>query len=360
MSLQSFIDQAISPWMQEEGPDHDIVLSTRIRLARNFTDVPFPLMAEDEELKIVSNWIKEHFSQKSFAQYENLEYFAMEDLQPLEKQVLVEKHLISPFLVERQKESGVLLSKNEQVSLMVNEEDHLRLQLYFPGLQLERGLEETLKFDDWLEEKIDYAFDENRGYLTSCPTNVGTGIRASVMMHLPALTLTGKIRKMVPAINQLGLVVRGIYGEGSEVAGNIYQISNQVTLGRSERDIIQDLHSVVEQLIARERDARQMLIDQSELRLEDRIFRSYGILKHSRIIESKEAAKCLSDLRLAIDIGYIKNLSTAILNELMILTQPAFLQQYAQETLIPEQRDMKRATIIRERLRLEEQYKEEG
>ncbi|WP_440897226.1 protein arginine kinase [Amphibacillus sp. Q70] len=355
MSLQSFIDQAISPWMQEEGPDHDIVLSTRIRLARNFTDVPFPLMAAEEELKIVSNWIKEHFSEKSFAQYENFEYFAMEDLKPLEKQVLVEKHLVSPFLVERQKESGVLLSKNEQVSLMVNEEDHMRLQLYFPGLQLERGLEEAFKFDDWLEEKIDYAFDENRGYLTSCPTNVGTGIRASVMMHLPALTLTGKIRKMVPAINQLGFVVRGIYGEGSEAAGNIYQISNQVTLGRSEQDIIQDLHSVVEQLIARERDARQMLIDQSGLRLEDRIFRSYGILKHSRIIESKEAAKCLSDLRLAIDIGYIKNLSTAILNELMTLTQPAFLQQYAQETLTPEQRDMKRATIIRERLRLEEQ-----
>ncbi|MBU5594703.1 protein arginine kinase [Amphibacillus sp. MSJ-3] len=354
MSLQSFIDKAISPWMQEEGPDHDIVLSTRLRLARNFTDVPFPLMAEDEKLKIVTNWIKEHFNHQSFEQYKNLEYFAMEDLQPLEKQVLVEKHLISPFLVERQKESGVLLSKNEQVSLMVNEEDHIRLQLYFPGLQLDRALEEAFKFDDWLEEKIDYAFDEDHGYLTSCPTNVGTGLRASVMMHLPALTLTGKVRKMIPAINQLGLVVRGIYGEGSEAAGNIYQISNQVTLGRTEQDIIDDLHSVVEQLIDQERYAREFLVEKSGLRLEDRIFRSYGILKYSRIIESKEAAKCLSDLRLAIDIGYIKNLSTAILSELMVLTQPGFLQQYAQETLTPEQRDIKRAMIIRERLRLED------
>ncbi|WP_017473698.1 protein arginine kinase [Amphibacillus jilinensis] len=354
MSLQSFIDNAISPWMQEEGPDHDIVLSTRIRLARNFTDVPFPIVAEEEKLKIVSNWIKEHFNQKSFNQYDGLEYFAMSTLQPIEKRALVEKHLISPYLMEQEKESGVLVSKNEQVSLMVNEEDHIRLQLYFPGLQLDRGLEEAFHLDDWLEEKIDYAFDEKRGYLTSCPTNVGTGLRASVMMHLPALTLTSKIGKMVPAINQLGLVVRGMYGEGSEAVGNIYQISNQITLGRSEQDIIEDLQSVVEKLIEQERFARELLVEQSELRLEDRVFRSYGILKYSRIIESKEAAKCLSDLRLGIDVGYFKHLSRSILNELMVLTQPAFLQQYAQETLTPKQRDIKRATIIRERLRLEE------
>jgi len=214
MSLQSFIDQAISPWMQEQGPDHDIVLSTRIRLARNFSNVPFPLMADKEKLQIVSNWVKEHFNYRSFTTYKNLEYFDMADVQPLEKQVLVEKHLISPLLAERKSESGVLLSENEQVSIMINEEDHIRLQLYLPGLQLERGLEEAFKIDDWLEEKIDYAFDPDRGYLTSCPTNVGTGIRASVMMHLPALTLTGKVRKMLPAIHQLGLVVRGIYGEG--------------------------------------------------------------------------------------------------------------------------------------------------
>ncbi|SEO77257.1 protein arginine kinase [Amphibacillus marinus] len=353
MSLQTFINKAISPWMQEEGPDHDIVLSTRIRLARNFTNVPFPVRAEAEKLKQVSNWIKEHFDKQSFSSYQELDYISMEGLQSLQKKALVEKHLISPYLVEREKESGVLLSKNEQLSIMINEEDHIRLQLYFPGLQLEAGLEEAFKLDDWLEDKIDYAFDEQRGYLTSCPTNVGTGLRASVMMHLPALTLTRKIGKMIPAINQLGLVVRGIYGEGSEAVGNIYQISNQVTLGRSESDIIEDLHSVVEKLIERERYARKVLVEQSELRLEDRVFRSYGVLKYSRIIESKEAAKCLSDLRLGIDVGYIKHLSTSILNELMVLTQPAFLQQYAQQALTAQQRDIKRATIIRERLGLE-------
>ncbi len=354
MSLQSFIEKAISPWMQEDGPDHDIVLSTRIRLARNFTDVPFPIMADEDSLKIVSNWIQDHFNQKTFAEGKKLEYISMRDLQALEKRALVEKHLISPYLIEREKESGVLLTNDEQVSVMINEEDHIRLQLYFPGLQLERGLEEAFKFDDWLEEKIDYAFDEKRGYLTSCPTNVGTGLRASVMMHLPALTLTQKMNKMVPAINQLGLVVRGLYGEGSEAVGNIYQISNQVTLGRSESDIIDDLHGVVNQMIERERYARKLLVEQSELRLEDRIYRSYGTLKYSRIIESKEAAKCLSDLRLGIDVGYLTHLSKSILNELMVLTQPAFLQQYAQQSLTAKQRDIKRAAIIRERLGLEE------
>jgi len=354
MSLQSFIDQAISPWMQEQGPDHDIVLSTRIRLARNFTDVPFPLKADDTKLQIVSNWLKEHFNHQSFLEYKNLEYFDMASLQQLEKQILVEKHLISPLLAERDKVSGVLLSKNEQVSIMVNEEDHIRLQLYLPGLQLERGLTEAFKIDDWLEAKIDYAFDQERGYLTSCPTNVGTGLRASVMMHLPALTLTGKVRKMLPAIHQLGLVVRGIYGEGSKAHGNVYQISNQVTLGRSEQDIIHDLHGVVKQLINYERKARQSLIEQSGIRLEDRIFRSYGTLKYSRVIESQEAAKCLSDLRLAIDLGYIQDLSTTAVNELMILTQPGFLQQYTQEILTPEKRDVKRASIIRERLSIED------
>ncbi|GGM35188.1 protein-arginine kinase [Paraliobacillus quinghaiensis] len=354
MSLQPFINEAISPWMKEDGPDNDIVMSTRIRLARNFEQFPFPIVAEEEELQPVFDLIKNQYHHESFNQYQDFEFVSMADLKPIEKSVLVEKHLISPYLAEKTKKTGVLISKNEQVSVMINEEDHIRMQLYFPGLQLERAITQAFAFDDWLEEKIDYAFDETRGYLTSCPTNVGTGMRASVMMHLPALTLSQKINKMVPAINQLGLVVRGIYGEGSEAIGNIFQISNQVTLGKSELDIIEDLQSVVEKLIEQERHARQLLVEQSKLRLEDRIFRSYGTLKYSRIIESKEAATCLSDLRLGIDVGYISHISKTILNELMILTQPGFLQQYAQETLTPKQRDIRRASIIRERLNLEE------
>jgi protein arginine kinase len=213
--------------------------------------------------------------------------------------------------------------------------------------------------DDWLEGNIQYAFLEDCGYLTSCPTNVGTGLRASVMMHLPGLIITQQINRIIPAINQLGLVVRGIYGEGSEALGNLFQISNQITLGKSENEIVEDLKSVVNQLISQERSAREALRKTSNIQLEDRVFRSFGILANSRIIETKEAARCLSDVRLGIDMGYIKNISKNILNELMILTQPGFLQQYAGGPLRANERDMRRATLIRERLEMEKKKGEE-
>ncbi|WP_138420205.1 protein arginine kinase [Aquibacillus sediminis] len=353
MSLQQFMNEAISPWMKEDGPDSDIVMSSRIRLARNLDKVPFPLIANDQDLEKILTFMKQTYHHQSFKNYHDLEFVGINELTPVEKQVLVEKHLISPHLADKSTHSGVLISESEQVSVMVNEEDHIRIQLYFPGFQLQRALDEAFEFDDWLEENVNYAFDEDRGYLTSCPTNVGTGLRASVMMHLPALALTQKLNRMIPAISQLGLVVRGIYGEGSEAVGNIFQISNQITLGRSEEDIVVDLQSVVQKLIEQERKARRLLMDQSGLRLEDRIFRSYGILERSRIIESKEAATCLSDLRLGIDIGYIDHISKTILNELMVLTQPGFLQHYAKEALSPQRRDILRASLIRERLYLE-------
>ncbi|WP_226585844.1 protein arginine kinase [Halobacillus litoralis] len=353
MSLQQFMNEAISPWMKQEGPDSDIVMSSRIRLARNFSQYPFPIIASEETLEKVLEFFKDGFKETSFRDYKNFELIQMKDLQPVEKRVLVEKHLISPHLAEKSEKSATLISQNEQVSIMINEEDHVRIQLYFPGFQLDQALEQATQLDDWLEEKIDYAFDEKRGYLTACPTNVGTGMRASVMMHLPALSMTQQINRMTPAINQLGLVVRGIYGEGSEAVGNIFQISNQITLGKSEEDIVEDLHSVVKQLIDQERRARAALMNRSSLQLEDRIFRSYGVLTNSRIIESKEAAKCLSDLRLGIDLGLIDDIPRTILNELMVLTQPGFLQQYAKDTLSPEERDVRRASLIRERLQLE-------
>ncbi|MFG6117319.1 protein arginine kinase [Halobacillus sp. MO56] len=355
MSLQNFMNEAISPWMKEEGPDSDIVLSSRIRLARNFAQVTFPIIAKEEDLKPILDFFDQEYAHQSFKEYKNFELVPMNNLKPIEKRVLVEKHLISPHLAEHSDHSAALISENEQISVMINEEDHLRIQLYYPGFQLEQALKRASELDDWLEEKVNYAFDEKRGYLTACPTNVGTGMRASVMMHLPALAMTQQVNRMIPAINQLGLVVRGIYGEGSEALGNIFQISNQITLGKSEDDIVEDLQSVVRQLIDQERRARETLMQRSGLQLEDRVFRSYGVLKNSRIIESKEAAKCLSDVRLGIDLGFIKNISKNILNELMILTQPGFLQQYAQETLTPDQRDIRRASLIRERLQLEKQ-----
>jgi protein arginine kinase len=203
--------------------------------------------------------------------------------------------------------------------------------------------------DDIFESQLDYAYDEKRGYLTSCPTNVGTGIRASVMIHLPALVLTQQINRILSAITQVGLAVRGLYGEGSEATGNLFQISNQITLGQSEEEIIDNLYSVVRQIIEHERAARVRLMEESRHRLSDRVNRSYGILSHAIIMDSKEAAQRLSDVRLGIDLGIIKQLSARVLNELMVMTQPGFLQQYAGQKLSPEERDIRRAQLIRER-----------
>lgn len=355
MSLEHFITNAVSAWMSEEGPDSDILLSSRIRLARNFDEFKFPTLFSQEEAKAIIEKMEAILSQANGGNINKMELLKIDELQPLQKKVLVEKHLISPQLAEESPFGACLLTENEEVSIMINEEDHIRIQCLFPGFQLSEALDAANNIDDWLESQIHYAFDEKHGYLTSCPTNVGTGLRASVMMHLPGLILTQQISRIIPAINQLGLVVRGIYGEGSEALGNLFQISNQITLGKSEDDIVEDLKSVVNQLITQERSAREALRKTSNIQLEDRVFRSYGVLTNSRIIETKEAARCLSEVRLGIDLGYIQGISKNIFNELMILTQPGFLQQYTGGLLRPQERDIRRATIIRERLLMEQE-----
>ncbi|MGG3570966.1 protein arginine kinase [Bacillus gobiensis] len=352
MSLKHFIQNALSNWMSQNGPDNDIVLSSRVRLARNLESTRYPSQFSNEEAKRILDLFEKQFTDQHLQEIGRFLLVKMDDAQPLEKRVLVEKHLISPHLTESPF-GGCLLSENEEVSVMLNEEDHIRIQCLFPGFQLANALNAANLVDDWIEEKVDYAFSEQRGYLTSCPTNVGTGLRASVMMHLPALVLTRQINRIIPAINQLGLVVRGIYGEGSEALGNIFQISNQITLGKSEEDIVEDLNSVVAQLIEEERSARNALYQTSKIQLEDRVYRAYGVLSNCRMIESKETARCLSDVRLGIDLGIINGISSSILNELMILTQPGFLQQYAGGALKPDERDIRRAALIRERLKLE-------
>lgn len=354
MSLEKFLNQAVSSWMSEEGPDSDIILSSRIRLARNLKKYKFPTLFSNEEARGIINNIQNSLEAGAFDSHGRMELLKIGELQPLQKRVLVEKHLVSPRLAEHSPNGAVILSENEDVSIMVNEEDHIRIQCLFPGLQLKEALARAFDIDDALESQVDYAFDEELGYLTSCPTNVGTGLRASVMLHLPGLILTRQLNRIIPAISQLGLVVRGIYGEGSEALGNIFQVSNQITLGKPEEEIVEDLISVVQQIIAQERSARDALVKTSHIQLEDKVFRSYGVLANSRIIETKEAADCLSDVRLGIDTGFINHLSRNILNELMILTQPGFLQQYAGGPLRPAERDIRRATLIRERLKLEQ------
>jgi len=352
MSMRKFINNALSEWMRGTGDDTDIVISSRIRIARNIQDIPFPIIATPQQSKEVLDKVEKIIvgsSQADRGSVGALELVSLEQLNDLERKVLVEKHLISPSLAEQSKKGAVILNDNESVSIMINEEDHLRIQCLKPGFQIREAWETANRIDDWFEEKLDYAFDEKKGYLTSCPTNVGTGIRASVMMHLPALVLTQQMNRLLSAIAQVGLVVRGLYGEGSEATGNLFQVSNQITLGQSEEEIIDNLYGVVRQIIEHERAARAKMMAESKLRITDRIRRSYGILSNALVMDSKEAAQRLSDVRLGIDLGIVSGMSTQVLNELTVTTQPGFLQQFAGKKLSPEERDIRRAEMIRSR-----------
>lgn len=339
-----------SEWMKGTGPESDIVISSRVRLARNIRSIPFPILATNQHASEALNRTRAVLDSEELKEISRFELIELADLPELSKRVLVEKHLISPALVNESRRGAVVLSENESISIMVNEEDHLRIQILYSGLQVKEAWDMASQIDDIFEQHLDFAFDERLGYLTSCPTNVGTGMRASVMMHLPALVLTQQINRILSAISQLGLVVRGLYGEGSEATGNLFQISNQITLGKSEDDIVDNLYGVVRQIIGHERAAREKLLAESRLRILDRVNRSLGILSHAAVMDSKEAAQRLSDVRLGHELGLIRNVNTQTLIELLIMTQPAFLQQYAGENLTPEERDVRRAELIRSRL----------
>lgn len=352
MGSDALYNQALSEWMQEEGPDQDIVFSSRIRLARNLNSQPFPMLATNQQSGTVLEEVQNVLHNKELQMLDQFQLVNLQDLNELQKRVLVEKHLISPSLANESRNGAVLLNGNESVSIMVNEEDHLRIQCLCPGFQIREAWDMANQIDDIFESELDYAFDEKRGYLTSCPTNVGTGMRASVMMHLPALVITKQMNRLLSAITQVGLAVRGLYGEGSEAVGNLFQISNQITLGQSEEEINDNLFRVAKQIIAHERTARQKLLSESKHRLIDRVNRSYGILANSHIMDSKEAAQRLSDVRLGADLGLLQaEVSPIVMNELIVMTQPGFLQQLSGGKLSSEARDMRRAELIREKLR---------
>ncbi|RAV10224.1 protein arginine kinase [Paenibacillus contaminans] len=350
MALERFVNEASSEWMKCGGPDGDIVISSRIRIARNLQSYPFPMLATNQQSQEVLDQAANVVNSGDLQEIGDFTLIPLSDLNEVEKKVFVEKHLISPALANESRNGAVMLSGNESISIMINEEDHLRIQCLRAGFQVQEAWETANQIDDIFETHLGYAFDENRGYLTSCPTNVGTGIRASVMIHLPALVVTQQINRILSAITQVGLAVRGLYGEGSEAIGNLFQISNQITLGQSEDEIIENLHSVVRQIIEHERAARAKLLSESGHRLADRVYRSYGILSHAIIMDSKEAAQRLSDVRLGLDLGILKNGSAQALNELLVMTQPGFLQQYAGKKLTPEERDIRRAELIRRQL----------
>lgn len=351
MANEEVFHQALSDWMKDEGPDGDIVFSSRVRLARNLRTQPFPMLATNQQSGDVLEQVSHVVHSKEMKLLDQFRLINLGELNELQKRVLVEKHLISPNLANESRNGAVILSKNESVSIMVNEEDHLRIQCLYSGFQIREAWDLANQIDDIFEAELEYAFDEKRGYLTSCPTNVGTGLRASVMMHLPALVITQQINRLLSAITQVGLAVRGLYGEGSEAMGNLFQISNQITLGQSEEEILDSLYRVAKQIITHERTARQKLLAESRNRLIDRVNRSYGILSNAYIIDSKEAVQRLSDVRLGIDLGLIKtSVTPMVMNELIVMTQPGFLQQLSGGTLGTEQRDIRRAELIRSRL----------
>ena len=335
-------------WMRGEGPHHQIVVSSRVRLARNLCNFSFPGWAKKTERLQILEAIKPQV--EGLAEMSDAFSVYSQDLSALEKQVLVERHLISREHAAKGVGSAVVMNKKQTLSIMINEEDHLRMQGIRSGLQLKTVFKMIDKVDSALEERLDFSFSPQLGYLTACPTNVGTGMRASAMMHLPGLVLSEQINQIIQAVNKVGLAVRGLYGEGTEALGNFFQVSNQTTLGQREEDIIADLQKVIERVIENEQNARQMLLQKRPNTLLDQIGRGYGILQHAYSMNSKEALNLLSFMKLGIDLGFFPEECSRPLDELFMETQPAHLQKGTAQKLAADERDALRAEIIRAKL----------
>ena len=336
-------------WLRGTGPDSDIVISSRIRLARNLADFPFSSRANGQEKLEIARLLCDNIRETRLT--DRLDYVKVDELEPLDRQFLTERQLISREHANAEGNRGVAFPPEENVSIMVNEEDHLRIQVMRSGRALLEAWEEASAIDDALEERVTFAYHPQLGYLTACPTNVGTGLRASVMLHLPALVIIKQLEKVFRALHKISLAVRGLYGEGSQASGDFYQISNQVTLGKSELKIIQDITDVVPQVIKYERDARNSLRTENLQTLQDRVARSLGILRSAHSITSEETMHHLSNVRMGINLGLIEDLKIAAVNELFIHTQPAHLQKIKGEELDSHDRNIARATYLRSRLR---------
>ena len=335
-------------WLRGSGPESDIVISSRVRLARNLAQFPFPNRAEESVRAEIESMLREKIQDLPVGK--KVGYVNVRDLSDLDRQFLVERQLISREHAESRGSRSVVIGSEENVSLMINEEDHLRIQVLRSGFALDDCWKEIDRIDDLLEEQVTYAFSDQVGYLTACPTNVGTGIRVSVMLHLPALVLTKEIQKVFQALHKISLAVRGLYGEGSQAMGDFYQISNQVTLGKSEEAIIEELKDVVPNIIAYERRVRNALVHENRQNLHDQIARAYAILKGAQTISSEETMHLLSSVRMGINLGLIDDLEIPTINELFIHTQPAHLQKIRRESLASAERNVARASYLRKRL----------
>ena len=344
MNISTLIDTP-SELTDCTGPKCAIVLMTRVRLARNLAGRSFPGWADKDERAAVVETCRNAVS--NAPQMKRGLFVGIADLSELERQILVERHLISRELSGAKEGAGVVISRDQAISVMINEEDHLRIQVLRAGFQLKKTWSTIDELDSVLEEQLDYAFSSDLGYLTACPTNLGTAMRASAMMHLPALVISSQMEKVVRAVNQLGMVVRGLFGEGSDANGSIFQISNQTTLGESEDDIIKRLQAVLQSIVEHEVNAREKLLEADAAKLSDKIGRAYGILQNSHLLNSSEAMNLLSLIRLGVDLGLFPEEHRATIDRLFIEAQPGHLQYKQKGEFEPAQRDLLRAACLR-------------
>lgn len=335
-------------WAEAAGPEHEVVLSTRVRLARNLRG-PFPGHLGPHTLK---KTLDHAFQSIQLAGVKNAAFFKMGDLDATDREFLVERHLASPLLAAHPSQRGVVVGENETVVVMVNEEDHFRLASLLPGLQLREAHGAVDRLDDRLSSVLDFAFRDDLGYLTACPTNLGTGMRASCLVHLPGLTMTGAVGKLLESLGRAGLIVRGLYGEGTKVFGDFFQLSNATGFGRTEGEILAALEKAVAAVVAREKEAREALSHgAAKVRLEDEVHRSLALLGAARVLSFEECQQHLSRLRLGMSLGWRLGSDLAVVNELTLSTQPAHLDLLAQKVLTPLDRDVLRSSLVRRRLK---------
>ena len=335
-------------WLRGSGPESDIVISSRIRLARNLAEFPFVRRASDEDRSQILRQVKKKL--ESMDNWPSMLFLELHQLDDVDRQFLVERQLMSREMADGEGDRAVAIDTDERFSIMVNEEDHLRIQVMCSGLDVQAAWERIDKLDDELEQRLTYAFHDGLGYLTACPTNVGTGLRVSVMLHLPALVITREIEKVFRSLQKINVAVRGLYGEGSQFMGDFYQISNQITLGRTEQELVATVGEVVPRIIEYERRARNFLVNESEQDLHDEVSRAYGILCTAKKISSEETLHYLSKVRMGVNLGLINSLEIATINKLFVHTQPAHLQKLRGQHLSVADRNIERASYLQTHL----------
>lgn len=349
LNLDRLLDR-LGEWLRGTGPESDVVISTRIRLARNLAGLPFTNRATPHQKAEAETLLRDAITTLDLSS--PLRYYSMNDLSLVDRQFLVERQLVSRELaVVLEGPRGVAFDDRESISIMVNEEDQLRMQSMRSGFDLDHSWQAIDHIDDLLEARVEYAFSDDFGFLTACPTNVGTGMRASVMLHLPALGLTKQIEKAFKALQKINLVVRGLYGEGSRALGDFYQISNQITLGKSEATALNDIRAVISEVIRYERIARSTLLRETRQSFQDKVARALGTLQSSFMMTSEETMELLSAVRLGVHLNMLGDLSVPSLNELFMHTQPAHLQKLMGIPLDGEERNAARARHLKQKLR---------